>query len=221
MRTTYLSLLIVTIFSCEKERCYTIEGKEIINGEYYLLLDNNNSYGDRSNNYSSNNNLYTGVPDPYGTGKVDKETYDSIDKIGSYRKKYGRGNNFDYSLVEIPETRNDNHPGFRTSGICTWSEITGIYNVDSVDMVRLIEKKSINITWEDPGAGNKIYEGTIKFVDREPTKEEWEKTDTKELKRDSKKEKKELFIVLTPGMIVFTCIPIRMLKILKLIKPVI
>ena len=43
MRTTYLSLLIVIIFSCEKERCYTIEGKEIINGEYYLLLDNNNS----------------------------------------------------------------------------------------------------------------------------------------------------------------------------------
>ena len=32
-------------------------------------------------------------------------------------------NNFDYSLVEIPETRNDNHPGFRTSGICTWSEL--------------------------------------------------------------------------------------------------
>ena len=80
MRTTYLSLLIVIIFSCEKERCYTIEGKEIINGEYYLLLDNNNSYGDRSNsnNYSSNNNLYTGVPDPYGTGKVDKETYESV-----------------------------------------------------------------------------------------------------------------------------------------------
>ena len=78
MRTIQLSLFIVIIFSCEKERCYTIEGKEIINGEYYLLLDNNNSYGDRSNNYSSNNNLYTGVPDPYGTGKVDKETYDSI-----------------------------------------------------------------------------------------------------------------------------------------------
>jgi hypothetical protein len=75
-----------------------------------------------------------------------KEAYDSFDKYGPYRKKYGRGKNFDYSLVEIPETRNDNHPGLRTSGICTWSEITGIYKVDSVDMIRLIEKKSINIT---------------------------------------------------------------------------
>ena len=123
-----------------------------------------------------------------------KETYDSIDKIGSYRKKYGRGNNFDYSLVEIPETRNDNHPGFRTSGICTWSEITGIYNVDSVDMVRLIEKKSINITWEDPGAGNKIYEGTIKFVDREPTEEEWEKK-TKEVEESQKKSTRKFWLI--------------------------
>ena len=63
------------IFSCDKERCYTIEGKEIINGEYYFLLDNNNSYADR-NSYN-NSDLYAGVPDPYGTGRVDKETYDN------------------------------------------------------------------------------------------------------------------------------------------------
>ena len=63
------------IFSCDKERCYTIEGKEIINGEYYFLLDNNNSYADR-NSYN-NSGLYSGVPDPYGTGRVDKETYDN------------------------------------------------------------------------------------------------------------------------------------------------
>ena len=41
------------------------------------MLDNNDSYGDRINN-SNNNNLYTGVPDPYGTGKVDKDTYESV-----------------------------------------------------------------------------------------------------------------------------------------------
>jgi len=29
------------LFSCDKEKCYTIEGKEIINGDYYFLLDNN------------------------------------------------------------------------------------------------------------------------------------------------------------------------------------
>ena len=70
-------ILFVLISSCEKERCYDIEGKEIINGEYYLLLDKNN-FQNMSNNYSNNNSLYSGVPDPYGTGKVDKETYESV-----------------------------------------------------------------------------------------------------------------------------------------------
>ena len=76
MKVIYFSLFFLLICSCEKDRCYTIEGKEIINGEYFFLIDNN-STGNR-NNYSSNNdNLYTGVPDPYGTGKVDKQTYES------------------------------------------------------------------------------------------------------------------------------------------------
>ena len=79
MKFVYFSLILFLTTSCEKERCYTIEGKEIINGEYYLLLDNKNSYGDRINNSNnSNNNLYTGIPDPYGTGKVDKDTYESV-----------------------------------------------------------------------------------------------------------------------------------------------
>ena len=78
MKFVYFSLIFFLICSCEKERCYTIEGKEIINGEYYLLLDNNDSYGDRINNSNNNNSLYTGVPDPYGTGKVDKDTYESV-----------------------------------------------------------------------------------------------------------------------------------------------
>lgn len=75
MRFFYL-LILVSILSCEKERCYTVEGKEIINGEYYLLLENSRQID--GSNYSSNNGLYSGVPDPYGTGKVDKETYDSV-----------------------------------------------------------------------------------------------------------------------------------------------
>ena len=44
---------------------------------YYLLLDKNN-FQNMSNNYSNNSSLYSGVPDPYGTGKVDKETYESV-----------------------------------------------------------------------------------------------------------------------------------------------
>ena len=75
MRFFYF-LILVSILSCEKERCYTVEGKEIINGEYYLLLENSRQID--GSNYSSNNGLYSGVPDPYGTGKVDKETYDSV-----------------------------------------------------------------------------------------------------------------------------------------------
>ena len=75
MRLFYF-LILVSILSCEKERCYTVEGKEIINGEYYLLLENARQID--GSNYSSNNGLYSGVPDPYGTGKVDKKTYDSV-----------------------------------------------------------------------------------------------------------------------------------------------
>ena len=65
------SFLFITL-SCEKEeRCYTVEGKEIINGEYYFLLDNNHFY-------SSNRDINSGIPDPYGTGKVSKDTYNSV-----------------------------------------------------------------------------------------------------------------------------------------------
>jgi hypothetical protein len=82
MRFFYL-LIFTLILSCEKERCYTVEGKEIINGEYYLLLENTKGF-DSSSNYSSNNGLYTGVPDPYGSGKVDKETYESVNAGEKY-----------------------------------------------------------------------------------------------------------------------------------------
>ena len=74
MKYIYLLLISLSLFSCDKEKCYTIEGKEIINGDYYFLLDNNQI----NNPSSSNENLSTGVPDPYGTGKVDKQTFDSV-----------------------------------------------------------------------------------------------------------------------------------------------
>ena len=73
MKHIFLLIISISIFSCEKEKCYTVEGKEIINGEYYFLLENNDLYSN-----SRSENLSTGIPDPYGTGKVDKETYDSV-----------------------------------------------------------------------------------------------------------------------------------------------
>ena len=47
-------------------------GEKIISGEYYFFV--NNSMGFQT----SNNNLGSGVPDPYGSGKVDEETYNSL-----------------------------------------------------------------------------------------------------------------------------------------------
>ena len=71
LKYLFFFLLVMTL-SCEKEeRCYTVEGKEIINGEYYFLLDNNHFY-------SSNRDINSGIPDPYGTGKVNRETYNSV-----------------------------------------------------------------------------------------------------------------------------------------------
>ncbi len=73
MKHIFLLIISISIFSCEKEKCYTVEGKEIINGEYYFLLENNDLYSN-----SRSENLSKGIPDPYGTGKVDKETFDSV-----------------------------------------------------------------------------------------------------------------------------------------------
>ena len=73
MKHIFLLIISISIFSCEKEKCYTVEGKEIINGEYYFLLENNDLYSN-----SRNENLSKGIPDPDGTGKVDKETFDSV-----------------------------------------------------------------------------------------------------------------------------------------------
>lgn len=73
MKHIFLLIISISIFSCEKEKCYTVEGKEIINGEYYFLLENNDLYSN-----SRSENLTKGIPDPYGTGKVDKETFDSV-----------------------------------------------------------------------------------------------------------------------------------------------
>ena len=82
MRFFYL-LIFISILSCEKERCYTVEGKRFTNGEYYLLLQNSGEFN-RSYNNLGNNNLTSGVPDPYGTGKVDKETYESVSEGEKY-----------------------------------------------------------------------------------------------------------------------------------------
>ena len=53
MKHIFLLIISISIFSCEKEKCYTVEGKEIINGEYYFLLENNDLYSNsRSENLS-------------------------------------------------------------------------------------------------------------------------------------------------------------------------
>ena len=73
LRLLYLTILLLFLISCsKKERCYEIEGKEIINGEFYFLLDNDRDY------QTSDNTLSSSIPDPYGTGKVDEETYNSV-----------------------------------------------------------------------------------------------------------------------------------------------
>ena len=110
----------------------------------------------------------------------------SFPKYDSYKKKYGRGNNFDYNLVITPETRGTNPKGLHYNGICTWWELRGMYKVSRVNMVKLIEKKSIIHRWKDPNSDTKIFEGNIKFVDREPTEEEWNKQ-IKEMKKSDRK----------------------------------
>jgi len=114
-----------------------------------------------------------------------------IDLVGSfprydkYKKKFGRGHNFDFKLVIAKESMDQHdHPELHYTGVSTWRELRGKYKVSRVDMIKLIEKKSIIHKWKDPD--DKFFLGKIKFVDREPTEEEWNRQ-MNELKKSNRK----------------------------------
>ena len=111
---------------------------------------------------------------------------DSFPKYEKYKKLYGRGNNFSFKFIITPETRGDATPGMFYSGTVAWWELRGRYKVSRVDLVELIEKKSIIHTYKDPHSDTKMYRGKINFVDREPTEEEWNKQ-IKEMKKSDRK----------------------------------
>ena len=71
-------------------------------------------------------------------------------------------------------------------GICQWWELEGRFKVSKADMVKLIEKKSIIHRWKDPDTDTKVYEGKIKFVDREPTIKERNKIIAEQKKSNKK-----------------------------------
>ena len=75
LRILFIILLIFSLSSCskDKETCYRIEGKEIINGEYYFLLNRTFDF------QASRSSTGSGIPDPYGSGKVDEETFNSVE----------------------------------------------------------------------------------------------------------------------------------------------
>lgn len=129
-----------------------------------------------------------------------KRNDEVLDLVGSYpkydfyKKKFGRGNNFSFKLVIVPETRGNDHPGMNHSGTVTWWELRGKYKVSRVKLVELIEKKSIIHTYKDPDSDTKMYRGKINFVDREPTEEEWEKK-TKELEESNKKTDRKFWLI--------------------------
>ena len=111
---------------------------------------------------------------------------DSFPKYEKYKKLYGRGYNFDYKLIITTETRGDETPGLNYNGTVAWWELREVYKVSRVDLVELIEKKSIIHTYKGPDSDTKIYRGKINFVDREPTEEEWNKQ-IKEMKKSDRK----------------------------------
>ena len=111
---------------------------------------------------------------------------DSFPKYEKYKKLYGRGYNFSFKFIITPETRGDETPGLNYNGTTTWWELRGRYKVSRVDLVELIEKKSITHTYKSPDSDTKMFRGKINFVDREPTEEEWNKQ-IKEMKKSDRK----------------------------------
>ena len=127
----------------------------------------------------------------------DDETIDLLDsfpKYEKYKKLYGRGNNFNFKFIITPETRGDETPGLNYNGTVDWQELRYVYKVSRIDLVELIEKKSIIHTYKSPDSDTKMFRGKINFVDREPTEEEWKKK-TKELKESNKKFDRKLWLI--------------------------
>ena len=137
-----------------------------------------------------------------------KKNDEVLDLVGSfpkyefYKKKYGRGYNFDFKLTITPETRGDEPPQLNHSGIADWWELRGTYKVSRVDLVKLIENKSIHYRYKDPYSDTKIFAGKINFVDREPTEEEW----NKRVQENEKGNKKTNRILLIVGVIILITI---------------
>ena len=124
---------------------------------------------------------------------MDKKTTEEVldlvkagPKYYELKKKIGRGSNFDYDLVITPETRRNNPPGLHYYGCCGWWEARRRWKISRSDMVKLIENGKIIHTYKDPDSDYKLFRGEFKFVNREPSEEEWQRT-VEKLKRDQKK----------------------------------
>ena len=81
---------------------------------------------------------------------------DSFPKYEKYKKLYGRGNNFNFKFIITPETRGGETPGLNYNGTVDWQELRYVYKVSRVDLVELIEKKSIIHTYKSPDSDTKI-----------------------------------------------------------------
>ena len=82
MKVKFISFLFIVIFfSCNKEDCYTITEKRIIDGKYYFYFDAQESYNLPQNNLP---NQGGGYPDEFASGQVDKETYESTNVGDKY-----------------------------------------------------------------------------------------------------------------------------------------
>ena len=77
-----VTLFLIIFFSCSnKEDCFTITEKRVIDGKYYFYFDAQDRYNVTPNN---NPGLDSGYPDRYGSGQVDKETFESTNVGDKY-----------------------------------------------------------------------------------------------------------------------------------------
>jgi hypothetical protein len=77
-----VALFLIIFYSCSREDdCFTITEKRVIDGKYYFYFDAQ----DRSDAYPNNNpGLDGGYPDRYGSGQVDRETFESTNVGDKY-----------------------------------------------------------------------------------------------------------------------------------------
>ena len=138
--------------------------------------------------------------------KYDPKFSSSMKKFSEYEKKYGTGFNFDIDFHHNEKIDILSKEKFRNK---TSENIYGLfkYHLLHEEIVKCIEKKSIIHRYTDEDL--KVWEGKVKFVNREPSEKEKKEMALRAEKYEKEREeqmKKDKPFAIATGLVIFGAI---------------